>query len=811
MRLLLQFSRRFLYRHPGQLLLALAGIAAGVAVVTGVMLVRDVLLGSLDDVGSALAGRETVRLIYPGGLVDESHFEHLASQPGAPALVPVLSAPVRVKGQLLELVALDPFSLADGGPMRVSGPATGALLGQGHVALINRRTKTALGLSLDDTITVRYRGQDLPIRLLAEVNAGPALDNRLIMDLAAAQDLLGQRGQLSWIEADRHDEAWLAERLPAGHQLSRAESRQASVARLTQGMRSNLTAMSLLALLVGLFVVHSAFSFLLVQRQRQIGMLRAIGTTPGQLLAALTLETLLLAGLGALLGLAAGILLSDTLLTLVRAPMAELYGLVGVQQVRPSGMLLMMIGVSTLLLALLSMSRLLARAMAIPPGQLSRQQEAHASAHARGPLVLAALLIVTALAVIRLDDSLPGALFALFLLLSGCALLAPMAGMALLGLAHRLGRRRLGGRAIGMLRSARQRVSPALAALSLALGLSAGIVMMVIGFRVSVDEWIDRLLRAPMYLTVQGGAIEPAVLQQIQGWPEVIEISSVRERQLVDGRRLLSYELPEQAWGGFDWLAPSHGVSHAAFDLGDGLIVSEPLARRDAIQVGDRVDIPGPGGSRTFAVLGIYRDYASDRGALALSGRVYRAWFDDPLRDSLGLYLADGVDRLPDARLDSLATPVQVTRRESVREQTLAVFDRTFRVTWALALLVGLIAVIALTSALMALGLERQRDYATLRALGLSPRRLAAWVMTQTVGLAAAAALLAVPISLLIHLVLSLVIQPRAFGWTLALSVPWQAWIFLLPIALTAGLLAGLYPARIISRRSPAPLLRSHG
>ncbi len=809
MRLLLQFSRRFLYRHPGQLLLALTGIAAGVAVVTGVLLLRDVLLGTLDDASSALSGRDVVRIETPSGTLDEAAFVQLAAHPSAPDLVPVLNTRVRIGNEPFELLGLDPFSLADGGPMRVSGPATGALLGQGHAALVSPRTLASLQRSIGEAVTVRHAGQDLTVTLIGTVDGGPALDNRLIMDLAAAQDLLGRRGELSWMEIDAGQVERLETAIPDGLRLSRSETRRDSAARLTQGMRSNLTALSLLALLVGLFVVYSAFSFLLVQRQGQIGMLRAVGVTPGQLIRLLSIETLMLAGLGGLIGLAAGLLLSEALLGLVRAPLAELYGLVAGRSLNPSLMMLGLIWLATLMLALISVAGLLKRALAIPPGQLSRQEDAAGGVRGWRPFLPVMALLLVGSGLILLSESLPAALAALFLLLAACALLVPVVGLWLLGALARLSQRRLLGRALGMLQSARQRLSPALAALSLALGLSAGIAMMVLGFRASVDDWVDRLLRAPVYLTAQSGIIDQGVVDAVQDWPEVAELSSARERTLNDGRRLIAYDLPEAAWAGFDWLAPTDGADFAAFREGRGVLASEAMARRHDLAIGQAVDLVGPDGVQSFPLLGIYRDYASDRGALALDAGMYRRWFDDHQRDSLGLYFQPGVTAIETGRLDSLPGRFQLTRREQVREQTMAVFDRTFRITWALAVLVAIIAVIALTSALLALGLERRRDYATLRALGLPPAGLSRWVVSQTLGLAAVAAVLAIPISLLIHSVLSLVIQPRAFGWSVAFSLPWQVWLLLLPVALVSGLLAGLYPARVISRRDPAPMLRA--
>jgi len=814
MRILAQFSRRFLYRHPGQLLLALVGIAAGVAVVTGVALLRDVLLQSLDTAAEALSGRDSLRIEHRSGVIDEELeqlYAALVTSPGAPALVPVLQTRVRHDGEILELLAIDPLSLAEGGPMRLTGAATGSLLSTSGAVMTNRHTQQRLLLAVGEPWQVRVAGRRVELTLIATIEGSRELDNRLVMDLANAQHLLGRRGELSWIEAPAGARDWLIENLPDELVLIDAGQRRDSAARLTAGMRTNLTALSLLGLVVGLFVVYSVLAFLLVQRRQQIGMLRAVGVTPRQLGMLLAGETIVLAGLGALAGLALGTWLATRLLDLVRSPVAELYGLITGTAVAPTPGLYTVIWLATLVMAVLSITGLLTAALRIQPGQLSRQTGAGPGLGLRARAGLAAVLVLAGLGAMIALPGLAWVLIGLFLLLCACALLAPPVGMLLLKAGHLARPRGLTGRALGMLGNAHSRLAPALAALSLALGLSAGIVMMVLGFRVAVDDWVDRLLRADTYLTLTRGQIDQDLVAAVANWPELRALSSVRQHELADGRQLMAYDLPEAAWAGFEWLAGGQADAHQRFVDGDGVLISEPMARRSALAVGDQLTIPTPEGVREFSILGVYRDYASDRGVIAIDGASYRTLFSDKLRDSLGLYFhPPGVDHgTLAARLEAMGYEALLTDRERVRRQTMAVFDQTFRITWALAALVGLIAAIALVSALLALGLERGREYATLRALGLTRARLAAWVVTQTTGLAAAAAILAIPISLMIHVILSLVVQPQAFGWSVSFTLPWQVWLVLVPLALLVGLLAGLYPAWKIASRDPAPLLKA--
>jgi putative ABC transport system permease protein len=807
MKLLLQSSRRFFRQHPGQFVLALAGMAAGVAVMTGVALVRDVLIDSLDGAAEALGGRDSLRVTAPSGPIDETLYAELVRTPGAPPLTPVLRQRVSHDSRRIELLGIDPFS--GGGRGLMPPDLLARLLESPSAAAASAVTLERLARDPGDRLSVRLGERSIELTLVGPLPAGKGLDDRLVMDIAALQDRVGRRGELSWIDAPPDSRRWLVEHLPGGFEISSGPQRRDAGARLTEGMRANLTAMGLISLAVGLFVIFSVQSFLLVQRRRALAMLRAVGVTSGRITALLLIETAVVAGLAALIGLAAGTLLAETLVALVRAPVAELYGLLAPAGVQPTAGLYAGLWLIAVVAALASVGGLLGEARRIPPGRVLRHADGDRRAGS-GKAVLATALLLAAAILIPASRSLPAAFAALFLALGGFSLLAPAAGVGLLAMMRRCAPARLPGRALALLLAGRRRIRPALAALSLALALAAGLAMMVLGFRAAVDDWIDRLLRADSYVTASQGAVDPATVERLKNLPGVEATSSARRVTVGDGRQLIAYDLPRPAWAGFEWLAGDPGSAYERFRAGEAVVISEPLARRDRLEVGDEVRLATPRGERRFPVAAVYRDYASERGSIALHAPTYRGLYDDPLRDSIGLYYAaHAEEQAIDEALRSIDPDLQLTRRESVRDTTLAVFDRTFRISWALAALVAVIAVIALVSALLALGLERRRDYATLRALGLTRGRLHALVVCQTAGLAGAAALVAVPLSLAIHLALSLVIQPRAFGWSLPLSWPLTPLAAMLPLALACGLLAGLYPAWRIGRRDPAPELKA--
>lgn len=821
--MLVSLSLSFVRRHPAQLLLALIGIAAGIAVVTGVALLRDALIESLDAVSAELAGERGVVVSARSGALPVERYAELAHRRGAPDLVPVLRLEARVvnpsnaagdaRGVRVELVGLDPFSAVRDLPANVLTEPDGGASGRPAV-LADRATLAWLGVAVGESLALQLDGRRVEVRVAGELAGRAGLDRRLLLDIAALQHLAGSRGVVSELLAPAGSRTWLERNLGDDLTVTGADRQNASARQLTAGMRANLTAMSLLALATGLFVVFSVLSFLGVQRRRSFGLLRALGLTHRQLAVLLLTEVSVIALVGGLLGLVAGTVLADELLALVAAPVAEVYGRLPPAAVRPDAGLYALIELAGLAASALVALPLVREALAVPPGRIVRGARAAALLPRRAVLMLSAGMIGAGLGWIALDARLIAGLGGLFLVLAGLLPLVPMVAFGALDhLGPRLGSG-LAGRALRLLRASRHRLAPAIAALSLALALAIGMGMMILGFRVAVGDWVERLLRADVYVSQDRGALTPDQVEAIRAPPGIDDVTSVRRRMLGDDTALTAYELSARAFEGFELLAGDRGAAWERFAAGRGVIISEPLARRQALAPGDRVRIPiEPDAAVELPVVGVVRDYSSERGFIGVARSAYTRWFDDDRRDSVGLYLDAGAtaEQLREALAGlPFGGQLQIVTPAQVRARSLEVFDRTFRISWALALLVGLIALVALTSALLAHGLERSREYATLRALGLEPVRLIGLVTLQSAGLAALALAAALPLAGIIHVALSGVIQPRAFGWSLPASLPPLApVIWVVPLALAGATLTGLYPGWRIMRRPVIEHLRS--
>ena len=816
MKLLALASYRFFKQHPGQWWMALIGIASGVAVMSGVWLMQQALVGTIDQATTQLMGTPTVRLTATTGELDETIYRDLALKPGAPELYPVIEAMVELEGQSLKLLGIDPM-MGLGSNINLAGTAiAGVLLNENQAVVISQSLAGRQSLNVGDRINVSAGNKRAWFEVAAIIETSSALNDYLLMDLATAQHHWVGPGVLSAIDVPAYAFDWLTTHAPDQTVVTSAASEQRRVSDLSRGMRTNLLAMSLLALAVGLLVVYAVLSFLLVQRRKMISLMRALGVQRRWVVASLALEVLVLALLGGGLGLVVGTSLADGLLALVSQPYSMLYGTTPAHAITPTWALYGSLWAFAVVMAFVSVTSVLVEAFRVSPAQGVRAPLKQKSASLPW-LWLAWLPLGLGLSLIFIPGKLPMALLGLFFVLLSLSVWLPHLGLQ--GLARF--RHALGGgliqQSLIMLLSARHRLKPALAALSLALALGAGIGMMVLGFRGAVDHWVEQLLQADAYLTSDQMPITLEVRDQLANDPSIAAISSVRRAADVKGLNVLAYELPEAAWAGFEWIAISQSINDLdglknIFERGEGWLITEPLANKQNLEVGSLFTLTTPKGPLTLPILGIYRDYASDQGSLAMDDETYITLWNDPIKDSLGVYLA------PNSDIGSIGgvlaslewdDQISITSKETIRTETLRVFDDTFRISWALAFLVGVIASVALISALLAIGIERGREYATLRAVGFTQAQLRQVVLVQTLGLAWLSMLLALPLSLVIHAVLSLVIQPLAFGWQIAWQLPLAPWAVTALVSITVGGLASLYPAWFISKTPPARLLRT--
>ncbi|WP_137886765.1 FtsX-like permease family protein [Pseudomonas sp. 2FE] len=804
-------------RHPVQFFSVLTGLWLATSLWTGVQALNSQARESYARASQLLAGDDQYALsAHNGGLFPQRYFIELR-RAGWP-VSPVLQGRLRLQGQAeqrLQLIGIEPLTLPTG--TSLAGQAVDSLdlatfLGQPGRTWIAPDTLEALDLEAGAR-PLSESGQALPpLELRAQLAPGV-----LLVDIGVAQRLLAAPQQLSrlLVAGDfARDKPSLPPQLAEQLVLNR-RSEAVELARLTDSFHLNLTALGLLAFVVGLFIVHASIGLALEQRRALLRTLRACGVSARTLLGALALELCGLALLGGLAGVVSGYWLASLLLPDVVASLRGLYGaeVAGQLSLGPlwwlSGLAISLLG------ALLAGAGSLLRAARLPLLALA-QPEAWQQAQAlwlRRQALLAGALGLLALGALLGGNSLIAGFVLLAALLLAAALGLPLCLSLLLeGLLPRC-RSPLAQWFIADSRQQLPGLALALMALLLALAANIGVGSMTEGFRKTFGGWLDQRLAAELYLNPrdpqqalaigdwltrqpQVRAVLPSwrVELQLQGWPA--QLTGILDHPSYRAHWPLLSASPD-AW---EQLARQ-----------EALLLSEQLARRLNLHLGERLSLATPQGEWTLVVAGIYADYGNPKGHLLVNAAgLQRHWPGlSPSSYSLHLPAAEAPELMQALQQAFALDSSRIIDQSELKAWSTRVFERTFAATAALNSLTLGVAGVALFISLLTLGQARLSQLAPLWALGVSRAQLAWLSLGQTLLLALLTLLLAVPLGLLLAWCLVAVINVQAFGWRLPLHVFPGQLLQLLAMALLATLLAAAWPLWKLGRTTPAELLRT--
>jgi putative ABC transport system permease protein len=845
---LARFGLRYSLRHPWQFGLAVLGIALGVAVVVSIDLSNASARRAFELSSQAVVGATTHQVEGgPTGLADET-YRRLRVEGRIRPSAPVVEGYVGVAGRpghTLHLLGVDPF--AEQGFREFSRGLSGAgsgvitpLLSRPGTVVLSTQTARQLGIEAGDELTLTVNGRERPVEVIAlldpvEEIARQGMDHVVLADISTAQELLDMAGRLSRIDLivpDGPEGVALLQRikglLPAGATLVDAAARSSAMLQMTHAFRLNLTMLSLLAVVVGMFLIYNTMTFSVVQRRALLGTLRAVGVTRAEVFRLVLAEAAVLGVVGSLVGLALGVVLAQSFLGLITRTINDLYYVLSVREVTLSPWtlakgLVMGVGASLFAATLPALE-----AMRVPPRvALSRSAIEGRVRRLVQPAAIGGggLLLLSAALLLLPSRSLVIGFVALLGVIVGFTLIAPGATLALTRLSHRpvakLGGV-LGPMAARGVAATLSRTAVAVAALMVAISATVGVGIMVDSFRQSVAHWLASTLRADIYVSPPGPVstrslvvLDGDLVARLADTPGVAHVSTGRQLDIVSERgpsRLNVFQMAPESYARFRFLEGDPATVWPAFEQGEAVIVSEPYAYRHRLRVGSRLRLRTDRGEHRFPVAGVYADYGSDQGVVSMSRRTYQRYWDDQAISALGIYATPGTDLealIQDLRARAgTRQSVLIQSNRSLREISLEVFDRTFTITIVLRLLATLVAFVGVLSALMALQLERAREVAVLRASGLTGGQVWALVSSQTGVMGLIAGLLAIPLGIVLALVLILVINRRSFGWTLQVHLDPMILAHAVLLAVGAALLAGLYPAWRMARTPPALALR---
>ncbi len=852
---------RYMLRRPLLTLLCVLGVSLGVSVIIAIDLANTSASAAFKLSTDTVSGRATHQIVSASGVVGQELYAKLRLELGLREIAPVIEAYATAPAldrQPLHVLGVDVFSEPPFRSYLAQGQAAlqskdfSSFLSRADTFVLSRGFAEQYGLAPGAVISLQVGGREKSLTLVglvepADASSKRALDGLALVDIGTAQSLFGMPGLISHIDliadertpAGRAVLARLRDVLPAGIQIVKPEARSQSIENLTDAFELNLSALSLLALVVGVFLIYNTITFSVLQRRPLFGTLRCLGVTRDEIFLMVLGEAVLFGVLGGALGIVLGLVLGRGSVRLVTQTINDLYYVVNVRNVEINPLILGKGFVLGLVASVVAACAPAFEATRIEPVTALRRSNIEGTVRTIVPKVALAGLGMAAAGTLALllTPILTINFAGIFGIVVGAALVAPLFTVWFMRIALPVMNTMAG--AIGRMAAravinSLSRTAVAIASLTIAVSVIIGLQSMIGSFRTTVETWLGATLVADVYVRPSGGGrntatnfIDQAAVDSLRAMPGVIGTNTYRQAD-VDFSVIQSSSVTHTALllaEDTDAIRPVDTLKWTDLPGNwtdqwnelrnhEDVLVSEPLANKYGIDATHaRLVLLTNSGLKEVRVRGIYFDYGSEQGVILMSRQLYEKYWNDAKVGSMALFvdqataqsIAPFVNRL---RQNLAGTDLVVTANSDLRANALGVFDRTFAITGALNLLATLVSFIGVLSALMAMQLERTRELGVLRANGMTLGQMARMMLFETGLIGGTAGLLSMPTGFALAVVLVRVINLRAFGWTIQMQFSPSTYMQAFCIALGSALLATIYPIVKLNQMQIAQAVR---
>lgn len=827
--LALLLLRGTLTANRWRLALTLASIALGVALAAAVHTVHSSALAEIDRAARELSGSADLQVQGPRSF-DEALFVRVANRPEVAIASPIIevNAPLEGRQDAIRVLGIDALRAMRLQPAFVahaaaSGSPNAATLLDPRDAWLSPAAAARLGLREGGILRVLSGTGVREYRVAGILPGLQSVGDLAVIDIAAAQSDFNRLGRLSRIDLRlrpgvdaRRFRDELRAMLPAGVVVSAPDAAGQRAEGITRAYRVNLDALAMIALGTGAFLVFSTLALQAARRRQEYGLLRALGVTRGGVAALMALEGAALGAVGSAAGIALGLAGSRWLLGRSGGDLGAGFfsGNAGAFSPDPFALgVIALLGIGAAVVAAMAVARSTGR-LAIAEALRDRAVDIAAPSRWGAPLALALFIAGIPLLFAPPVKGLPLAGYAAIALWLAAAVAAvgPLC-RALLG-AVSPGRGALPMLALAQVRHLPGHLAASVAGIVVSASLCVAMAIMVFSFRVSLADWLNGVVGADLYLRAASGGdtgyFTAEDQERIAALPGLREVQWLRfDRLMLSASStpltLIARPIDERILAGFQ--AQPSGVPRAAPRV--PVWISEAARDLHGWKAGDAIELPIAGRSVRVRVHAIIRDYARTWGAVVMPLESYRALTGDPLANDAAIFLAAGTTvetaereiraALPDTRA------VLFEDAADLRERSLAIFDRSFAVTYALEAIAIAIGLAGVTSSFAALAWSRRREFGVLRFLGLSRREILAMLALEGTAAGALGALVGLAAGIAMSLVLVHVVNRQSFHWSIEVHWP-VAGLALLLLAIIVSCALGARASGSLAVRAEAVL-----
>ncbi len=827
MRIVTKSFLRYLRRRLSLSILQLLGVACGVAAVVGMTMSAQTALKSFNKAVEFLRGNSTHSIQRHVGPMEEGILERLSQDPSVEYLSPVIERRLQINnGDIIRILGIDPFldryirpEFSKVEIFEEKEDFQEAFLSfflNEREALIDHNLKNELKINQNKVIQTE-KG---PINIRGSF-PNPSGEPLIIMDIGNLQKLYKIEGYIDRVDLILSDEKDFISRWGKGFLIQSSRQRSETLSGMLRAYRLNLEALSLLALLVGVFLIYNTSMFAVVSRRRDAGILRSLGANRLEIVIAFLSEILILGIFGGLLGGVGGFFLTRFLTTLIGNSISNLYFFLRPEPVSWS------IGIVAIGIIIGCVASLFGGA--IPLWELVRTDPVKAISGRVGgsenvlKAKRAAIGGVVILFISFFLFIIPGShIYVGFAGVFGFILGVSLLTGLLLILLHPGIRKILsfigglsGKVASGNIRQNLGRTSVAISALMVSLSMSIGLSLMIGSFRESLLWWMNSQIRGDLYIgKIDDSDIPEDFYEELKRVEGIDGVHPYRNVQIFYRDTSINVSAVDplvlERFARFGWVRG--GDENWEWVKKGEVIISESFSRRFGIKEGDTVSLDGIDGQAQFKVGAIFYDYTTEHGLIMMDRKTFIKIFGDRRLNNIGIFFdpenlrRDELIKEIKRRAEKRGFPV--SSGSEFHKNILKVFDETFSVTRSMRAIAIIVAFFGIAGALLTLFMERSREFGIYRGLGFSTAEVSRMTLMESIGMGLLSFLLSIGVGTLLSFLLIKVINLRSFNWTIFYYPSLKPYILTGITAIFASIVASLYPIWRVYKTYPQIQIR---
>jgi putative ABC transport system permease protein len=813
--------------------LSVIGIALGVGLFTGVKVATDRAVIAFEANIQGINPYANHEVVDSAGIdfseniygevrrIEENTFPVIKVN----AFLPDLSEAIEINGvDTVRVVSFLKLSMTGSYGMAPDLPGAGGIM-------VTRAFADRHGLKKGDKISAHVYSRAHRLEITEIISLPDLPRNATFMDIGDFQEFLGKIGTITKLDirTDAVTAREIAGILPANLVVVEKQAVVRNQESFVASFKYNLQFVSLIAVLVGVFLLYNTIFITVIKRRGEIGILRGLGTGKWTTVLLFTAQGMLLGLVGSLLGVLLGQLFAYFSVVAVEKTISTIYRTISVSDYFINGydvLKSLVLGLAVSFLASLVPALESAR---VRPNESAREgaMEQRYRRYQRFLVWIGLILIVLGAWSAYLDYRYTPLEFPylayggiLFFIL-GCTFCAPFYLFLFLKVIEKPVNRFFRGTGkitVNDIEGSLYRFSIALMSVAISSSLIVALVTSIHSMRSSLQEWINTYMVADVYIKPASCTsnycfhpLPAKVVEVVKGFPEVESLGRFRALELdYMGRKVIAGFGSTEVWTKYGDPQYLDGTAKSRLNQLEAtreVSISEYLRVKYGLQVGDILKIKTPRGEARFTINNTATSFSTTSGFIYFDRRWLKTMWGLDDETQLTLYLKKGQDvpafvrKLKDRLLPGYS--LEIVNNQELREQILVIFNRSFAVTYAIELIAILVSLIGVINTLLILVFERKREISILRYLGGSWGQIKG-IMVLSAGLVGMAGiLLGILMGPFMSLVIIHVINKISFGWEVAFRAPYGLLALLTTILFLTTVAAGFLPARIVRRVDP--------